>query len=103
MEIIAKLRGHLQFSQDLTGFQIYFSNEKGVSRVHGPMDRYFGWSTMDSQPGQGGVLDGARLLRRAGARCDEGKRERRATRFSPRASGTGEEAELSWQWFLLRR
>jgi hypothetical protein len=23
------------------------------------MDRYFGWSTMDSQPGQGGALDGA--------------------------------------------
>jgi hypothetical protein len=31
MEIIAKLRGHLQFSPDLTGFSIYFSNEKGVS------------------------------------------------------------------------
>jgi hypothetical protein len=38
MEINAKLRGHLQFSQDLTRFQIYFSNEKGVSRVHSPVD-----------------------------------------------------------------
>jgi hypothetical protein len=33
---IAKLRSHLQFSHDLTGFWISFSNEKGVSRVHSP-------------------------------------------------------------------
>jgi hypothetical protein len=37
------------------------------------------------------------LLRSMGARCDEGKRERGATRFSPRASMTSEKVELSWQ------
>jgi hypothetical protein len=37
----------------------YFSNEKGVSRVHGPVDRYSDWSSVDSQPGQGGALTGA--------------------------------------------
>jgi hypothetical protein len=30
-----------------------------VSRVHGPVDRYSGRSTVDSQPGQGGVFAGA--------------------------------------------
>jgi hypothetical protein len=44
---------------------------------------------------------GTRLLRRAGARCDEGKRERGATRFTLRASATGEEVELSWQWWTM--
>jgi hypothetical protein len=39
---------------------------------------------------------GVRVLQRAGARCDEGKRERRATHFSPRASVTGEEAHTNF-------
>jgi hypothetical protein len=30
-----------------------------VNRVHGPMDRYSGRSTLDSRPGQGGALAGA--------------------------------------------
>jgi hypothetical protein len=30
-----------------------------VSRVHGPVDRYSGRSTVDSRPGQGGALAGA--------------------------------------------
>jgi hypothetical protein len=30
-----------------------------VSRVHGPVDRYSGRSTVDSRPGQGGALGGA--------------------------------------------
>jgi hypothetical protein len=30
-----------------------------VSRVHGPVDRDSGWSTVDSQPGQGGALTDA--------------------------------------------
>jgi hypothetical protein len=59
MEIIAKLRGHLQFSPDLTGFSIYFSNEKGVSWVHGLVDHYSSRSTVNSRPGQGGALTGA--------------------------------------------
>jgi hypothetical protein len=29
-----------------------------MSRVHGPMDRYSGWSAVDSRPGQGGALTG---------------------------------------------
>jgi hypothetical protein len=41
------------------------------------------------------------LLRSTGACCDEGKRERGATQFSPRASATGEEAELSWQQWTM--
>jgi hypothetical protein len=38
---------------------ICFSTEKYVSRVHDPVDCYFGRSTVDSQPGQGGALTGA--------------------------------------------
>jgi hypothetical protein len=38
---------------------LQFSNEKGVSRVHGTMDRYSGRSTVDSRSGQGGALTSA--------------------------------------------
>jgi hypothetical protein len=51
-EIIQISGGHLQISQDLTRFWIYFSNEKGVSRVHGPLDRFSGWSTVDHDHGR---------------------------------------------------
>jgi hypothetical protein len=56
---IAKLRSHLQCLQDFTGIWISFSNEKGVSRVHGPVDRYLGWSMVDSRSEQGSTLTGA--------------------------------------------
>jgi hypothetical protein len=36
-----------------------FSNEKGVSRVHGPVDRYPSRSSVGSRPGQGGKVTGA--------------------------------------------
>jgi hypothetical protein len=41
------------------------------------------------------------LLRSTGACCDEGKKERGATRFTPMASATGEVAELSWQQWTM--
>jgi hypothetical protein len=47
------------------------------------------------------LAHGARLLRKAEARCDKGKSDRGATWFSPRASATGEEAELSWQRWIM--
>jgi hypothetical protein len=34
----------------------YFSNEKGVSRVHGPVDHYSGRSSVGSRLGQGSEL-----------------------------------------------
>jgi hypothetical protein len=37
---------------------IYFSTEKCVSRVHGPVDHYSGRSMVDSRPGQSGALTG---------------------------------------------
>jgi hypothetical protein len=37
---------------------ICFSTGKCVSRVHGPVDRYSGRSTVDSRPGWGGALTG---------------------------------------------
>jgi hypothetical protein len=42
----------MQFSWDLTGFQICFSTGKYVSRVHGPLDHYSGWSTVDHGHGR---------------------------------------------------
>jgi hypothetical protein len=42
----------MHFSRDLTGFQICFSTGKYVNRVHGPLDRYSGWSTVDHGHGR---------------------------------------------------
>jgi hypothetical protein len=52
IEIVQISGGLLQISQDLTRFWISFSNEKGVSRVHGPVDLYSGWSTVDHDHGR---------------------------------------------------
>jgi hypothetical protein len=59
----------LLISQDLTGFWISFSNEKGVSRVHSPMDSYSGRSTMDHNHGRAAPTTGAR---RDGAKMERG-------------------------------
>jgi hypothetical protein len=61
-------------------------------------------STMDSGHGTAGARRTwvVRPLRSMGACCNEGKRESGATRFSPRALATREEAELSRQrWTMV--
>jgi hypothetical protein len=53
-----KLRGLSTKISDLNRFTICFSTGNCVSRVHGPVDRYSGRSTVDSRPGRGGALAG---------------------------------------------
>jgi hypothetical protein len=76
MEIIAKLRGHLQFSQDLNRFWIYFSNKKRREpspRSRGPLLRpvHDGLMTGTGQRARRCMARG--VLRMVGARCDNGK------------------------------
>jgi hypothetical protein len=78
-----------------------------VSRVHGPVDHgnsagprvHYGQRPWDGQGSldlgrSAALVDGSSLQRRAKGRGE--------TRFSLRASATGEEAELSWQrWTMV--
>jgi hypothetical protein len=92
IEIIQISGGHLQISQDLTEFWISFSNEKGVSRVQGPMDCFSGRSIVDHGHGRAARSPAlsALLPRAIGIRHGMMDRKRDPRGSSPRvANGRG--------------
>jgi hypothetical protein len=92
IEIIQISGGHLQISQDLTKFWISFSNEKGVSRVQGPMDCFSGRSIVDHGHGRAARSPAlsALLPRAIGIRHGMMDRKRDPRGSSPRvANGRG--------------
>jgi hypothetical protein len=95
---------------DLNRFTICCSTGKCVSRVDGPVDRYFDRSTVDSRPGQGGVLTGAwRTAAMEGAERMEWRRSPAVSAPSRRrflkvkwGKRSGRDAELVWgKWRRL--